>query len=270
LKIIGLFSIHRTGTNYLHSVLRQWASLASFDELFHPTRVYGLKPAHRRALSNRAGVEFIASPDNDVGQDFTQWARAHPLEVIDTLERVVARKDRGGLMFKVFNNQWVQPPGEVIAALARRPHFVPIVLKRRCIDVYVSFRKAEACGKYKHVDTTSAPVTLDPAAYERWAKAARTWFQLVDGALARAGSSPLRLRYEQDIDMPPAALSVHWADLLGLAPGHDIDATLAVQRQDRATNLEAKIANHDDFKAALVERGLWQEALGWFEDAPDP
>jgi hypothetical protein len=268
MKIIGLFSIQRTGTNYLHSVLRQWPAFVSVDELFHPTRVFGLQHAQLRALSNQAGIAFQASHKNAVGPEFTRWARAHPLDVIDTLGRVVARKDRAALMFKVFMNQWAVPTGDVIAALARRPDFMPVILQRRCIDAYVSLRKAEAAGKFKAVDTTHAPVVLDPAAYERWAAGARDWYRLLDAAFASLGNTPLRLRYENDVDMPPAALSVHWGHLLGLAPGGDIDADMTVQRQDRAGNLQAKIANFDEFTAGLIERGLMQEALGYFLDQP--
>lgn len=265
MKIIGLFSIQRTGTNYLHSVLRQWPALASFDELFHPTRVFGLQPAHLRALSKRAGSEFLKSQENSVGPEFTRWARANPLDVIDTLCNVVSRKDRAALMFKVFTNQWTVPAVEVIAALCRRTDFMPVILQRRSIDAYVSLQKALAAGKFKHVDTTDSPVALDPAAYERWANEAREWYRLVDATLAGLGKTPLRVYYERDIEMPPSALSARWAGLLGLPPAGDIDPALAVRRQDRAEGLPAKIANYAEFSAALVERGLHEEASGYFQ-----
>jgi hypothetical protein len=268
MKIIGLFSIQRTGTNYLHSVLRQWPSLASFGELFHPVHVFNLKPSVLRALSKRAGIEFRASQKNDVGVEFTRWARANPLDVLDTLEQVVSRKERAGLMFKVFRNQWTSAPAEVIATLVRRPEFVPVVLQRRCIDCYISLCKAEAAGRYKGVETTQAPVTLDPSDYERWAQESRAWYRFVDGALVGGGKVPLRVFYEQDIEMPPKALSDHWAGLLELAPAIEIDSAQTVQRQDRASTLQAKIANYDEFVSALARRGLMQEALGYFLDTP--
>ena len=58
-------------------------------------------------------------------------------------------------------------------------------LQRRCIDVYVSYRKAEAAGQYKHVDTTDAPVRLDAAHYAHWAAQARAWYAGVTQALDR-------------------------------------------------------------------------------------
>jgi hypothetical protein len=268
MKIIGLFSIQRTGTNYLHSVLRQWPALVSFDEVFHPTRVFGLKRAQLRALSNQAGIDFHTSQKNAVGPEFTRWARANPLDVIDTLSRVVARKDRAALMFKVFMNQWTVPPENIIVSLARRSDFTPIILQRRCIDAYISLQKAEAAGRFKALDTTDAPVALDPAAYEHWANKARDWYRLLDTTFACIGKTPLRLRYEEDVDMPPGALSVHWGSLLGLAQAGAIDADITVQRQDRTESRQAKIANYDEFTAALIERGLMQEALGYFLDPP--
>jgi hypothetical protein len=262
MKTFCLFSIHRTGTNYLGSVLKQWPSLHAFGELFHVSQVYGLKPAHLRALSNAAGMEF----DDPAAPAFTAWVRANPLAVVEALRRVARRKEKQGIYFKVFLGQWTKPLDEVVAGLAREPGFTPIVLQRRCIDVYVSYRKAEAAGQYKHVDTTDAPVRLDAAAYAHWAAQARAWYAGVVQALARAGTPPRLLTYEHDVDMPPAALTAHWAGLLGVDAPPALDDSLALLRQDRSERLEDKIANADEFFAGLEQRGLREESLRWFLD----
>ena len=264
MKTVCLFSIHRTGTNYLGSVLKQWPSLHAFGELFHVSQVYGLKPAHLRALSNAAGMEF----DDPSSPAFTTWVRANPLAVVEALRRVAKRKDKQGLYFKVFLGHWTRPVDEVVAGLAREPGFVPIVLQRRCIDVYVSYRKAEAAGQYKHVDTTAAPVRLDAAHYAHWASQARAWYAGVVQALARAGAAPRMLAYERDVDMPPAALAAHWATLLGVDAPSTLDASLALPRQDRSERIEDKIANADEFFAGLKARGLWEESQRGFLDTP--
>ncbi len=264
MKTICTFAIHRTGTNYVGSVLRQWPGLAAFGEVFHPAQAYGLKPAHLRALSAAAGIEFA----DTLSLPFTSWARANPLAVVDVLRRVASRKDKQGVYFKVFVGHWTQRPEDVIAGLARLPGFTPVVLQRRCIDVYVSYRKAEAAGSYKHVDTTDAPVRLDAGAYAHWAKNAREWYQGVARALERAGIAPLHMTYDRDVDKDPAALAAHWSTLLGVDAPPQLDAAQALARQDRSDRLEQKVANHEEFVAGLQQRGLWEESQGYFLPAP--
>jgi len=261
-----MFSIHRTGTNYLGSVLKQWPTVSAFGELFHPRGVFGVKPAYLRAVSKAAGADFT----DTMSPAFIDWARAHPLRLIEALGHVAQRQDRAALYFKVFLGQWTQPPEQVIAQFARLPGFTPVILQRRCVDVYVSFRKAEAAGKYKFVDTTAAPVELDARWYAHWADAARNWYRLVSGELSRAGTAPRFVTYERDIDMQASSLSAHWSRMLGIAAPPSIDPSLALARQDRNERLEDKIANHEPFLAALEERGLRDEALGYFVNPGQP
>lgn len=264
MKTICVFSIHRTGTNYLGSVLKQWPSLSAFDELFHASQAYGVKPAQVRAIANAAGQEFADAADPAL----VAWVRANPVATVDALRRVAKRKDKQGLYFKVFLGHWTKPVAEVVAGLARDPGFMPIVLQRRCIDVYVSYRKAEAAGQYKHVDTTDAPVRLDAAHYAHWASQARAWYTGVTQALAHAGLEPRMPSYERDVDMPPAALAAHWATLLGVDAPPALDTSLALPRQDRSERIEDKIANADEFFAGLKARGLWEESQRGFLDIP--
>lgn len=260
MKTICVFAIHRTGTNYLGSVLKQWPALAAFDEVFHSQQAYGVKPAHVRAIGAAAGREFAGADDPSL----VAWVRARPVQTVEALRRVARRKEKAALYFKVFLGQWTPPPAEVIAALAAEPGFTPVLLQRRPIDVYVSYRKAEAAGKYKQVDTTDAPVTLSVDAYAHWARQARDWYRQVSAALADAGSAPLHATYEADVDKPPQALASHWSRLLGVPAPDALDETLALPRQDRSARLEDKIANADEFFAGLRERGLWDESLAGF------
>jgi hypothetical protein len=260
MKIICLFAIHRTGTNYLHSVLRQWPALAAFGEIFHPNQVYGLKPVHLRALSNAAGREFVELHDPAL----IPWLRSHPVQVVESLRKVARRKELAGVYFKVFLGQWTQPTEEIVASLARLEGFTPVLLQRRCLDVYVSYRKAETAGSYKHIDTTDAPEWLDPARYAHWADQARRWYGDVLASLGKAGQQPLRATYERDVDLPPEALSAHWAKLLNLPAAPALDPATVLARQDRSAALEAKVANFAEFSAGLRERGLWDESQGYF------
>lgn len=260
MKTICVFAIHRTGTNYLGSVMRQFPGVAAFGEIFHPDQVWGLKPVHWRAIARQAGREFAGGDD----PEFIRWARAEPLRLVEALQRVARRQEREALYFKVFVHQWTTPLAEVIAGLARDPGFTPVLLQRRCVDVYTSFRKAEAVGAYKHADTTDAPVTLDADAYARWADEARGWYRAVDAALSRAGRPPLRATYADDVDRPADELAAHWSRLLGVTPPDTLDAGSVLARQDRSADLAAKVANHDEFLAALEARGLRDEALDVF------
>jgi len=264
MKTICVFAIHRTGTNYLGSVLKQWPALAALDEVFHAQQAYGVRPAQLRAIGASAGREFAGADDPDL----VAWVRARPVETVEALRRVARRKEKAGLYFKVFLGQWTPPTEQVIARLAAVPGFLPVVLQRRPIDVYVSYRKAEAAGRYKQVDTTAAPVTLSADHYAHWAGQARAWYRQVTGALAAAGAAPLHATYEADVDQPPRALAAHWSRLLGVPAPEALDESLALPRQDRSARLEDKIANADAFFAGLRERGLWDESQRGFLAPP--
>lgn len=260
MKTICVFAIHRTGTNYLGSVLKQWPALAAFDEVFHARQAYGVKQPQLRAIGASAGREFAGADDPEL----VAWVRARPVETVEALRRVARRKEKAGLYFKVFLGQWTPPPAQVIAGLAADPGFTPVVLQRRPIDVYVSYRKAEAAGQYKQVDTTDAPVRLSADHYAHWAGQAREWYGQVSAALAAAGAAPLHATYEADVDKPPRALASHWSRLLGVPAPAALDEALALPRQDRSARLEDKIVNADEFFAGLRERGLWDESQSRF------
>ena len=259
MKLVCLFSHPRTGTNYLHSVLRQWPGVVALGEVFHENEAFGLRPAHLAALAGPAGRTFSGPADPAL----VAWVRDNPAKTIAALARMAHKNGRCALYFKVFPGQWPNGLGPDLPALARLPGFTPVVLQRRMLDVYVSYCKVAQIGHYKMADTTGVPIRLWADAFEIWANESRAWYRQVMSLLEQAGMPPLRASYEEDIDMAPQALSDHWAGLLGL-PGGPVDAAQALTRQDRTPSLENKLDSHGEFVAEAKRLGVWEIGLGSF------
>jgi len=259
MKLVCLFSHPRTGTNYLHSVLRQWPGVVALGEVFHENEAFGLRPAHLAALAGPAGRSFAGAADPAL----VAWVRDNPAKAITTLARMARNNGRDALYFKVFPGQWPNGLAADLPALARLPGFTPVVLQRRMLDVYVSYCKVARINQYKTADTTDVPIRLWADAFEIWANESRAWYREVMSLLEAAGTPALHASYERDVDMAPQALSDHWARLLGL-PGGPVDATQALTRQDRTPSLEDKLGPHASFVAEAKRIGVWEMGLGGF------
>jgi LPS sulfotransferase NodH len=174
------------------------------------------------------------------------------------------RKEREAMYFKVFFSHFTTPVVGTVAKLAGLPGFTPVVLQRRPLDVYISNAKATQVGSWQKADTTDLRIKLSAKHYAEWAEKARRWYAQVNEGLKKAGATPWRCTYEQDVDMAPEALAAHWATHLGLTPPAKLDTSKVLARQDRNPDWRLKVSNAADFEQALRQANLWDEALGGF------
>lgn len=260
MKLIVVFATHRSGTNYLGSVMKQRSEMFTLGELFHPQEAFGLRPAHLQRLGKLADLNFTKAKDPAL----LAWLHEHPVQAVQALYQMAARKEREAMYFKVFFSHFTTPVVGTVAKLAGLPGFTPVVLQRRPLDVYISNAKATQVGSWQKADTTDLRISLSAKHYAQWAEKARRWYAQVNEGLKKADVSPWRVTYEQDVDMAPDALAAHWAAHLGLPPPAPLDTSKALERQDRNPDWRLKVSNAAEFEQALRQADLWDEALNGF------
>lgn len=260
MKLIVVFATHRSGTNYLGSVLKQRPDMFRLGELFHPQEAYGLRPAHLQRLGKLASQSF-AKPNDPA---LLAWLHEHPVQAVQALHQMAERKEREAMYFKVFFSHFTTPVVGTVAKLAGLQGFTPVVLQRRPLDVFISNAKATQVGSWQKADTTDLRIKLSAKHYAEWAEKARRWYAQVNEGLKKAGATPWRTTYEQDVDMAPEALAAHWATHLGLAPPAKLDTSKVLERQDRNPDWRLKVSNAADFEQALRQAQLWDEAMAGF------
>ena len=139
--------------------------------------------------------------------------------------------------------------------LLTRPDIAFIITRRKPIDRYISSLKARALGKWRFADTTNVEVRGDVRQFlDEWNRFAR-WYASCREVIESAGRPQTDLSYAGDISQPNEVLRHSLREKLqeiGVDPGNftaPIDRPL--ERQDRASLYEEKMANWPQFLAEL-------------------
>ncbi|WGL16393.1 hypothetical protein PVT68_16710 [Microbulbifer bruguierae] len=275
-KVVCLFSISRTGSNYLANVLRNLPEVDVYAEIFHPEQAFSVSEETCRFINDRhkTGARDLSKPDD---AEFSSWIRSHPKETVLALVDFARLAGKKAVYLKIFNDHLIGVK-EGLEALATIPGFTPVILQRRCVDSFISFRKAKITKSYVQNRTTGVKPALNVDQYMRWRQPRLDWYSLVYSVMSKKGLKVHQVTYEDDIDIGNEACAIHWRDLLKSWVGaaeHEselntdagFDATLVdeqslIGRQDDSAT-EDKIANWDEFYEALKNAGLAREAMSY-------
>lgn len=265
MKLILVLATHRTGTNYLRSVLNQRSDCLALGEVFHEKEAFGLRRGHLDRLGQAAGAHFLNARDPTL----LDWLHHHPVQAVRLICEVAERKGLAAVFLKVFFGHFTTPVPGTVAKMVSLPGCMPVVLRRRPLDVFISNCKASALKTWQQSDTTALRVAPQPAQYQRWAQRARTWYEQVHQGLNQADRAAWCAHYDTDIAMPADALARHWAHRLGMAPpATSVDDQSVLRRQDLNTDWRNKLTNAEAFEAGLRQLGLWEKALTGFDSTP--
>ena len=141
-----------------------------------------------------------------------------------------------------------------------RPGLRMVLVMRRQIGAYVSWRKAVERGRWSGVDTPGMRLRLDADHFENWLTGQEHWFQHWRTLLTRRFLPCPIVRFETDIDIPVERMLRRFSAVAGL-----VGITLrmpealrrtGLERQDRATSIGDKVANWTEFSREIFARGL--------------
>jgi len=253
----------RTGSSHVNKLINSCSNFAGKGELFHRHAAGQSRPIEIAALNEASDGVVVDS------ESFRKWRRDHPLQTLEALHS--AWKKRKTIAFKVFPSHLSH---ELIEAeLLPRDDIAFAILKRRPIESFVSSVKAKGGAKYTLTDTTDIKPEISPEEFLEWARRMRAWYKWVRDTLDARGKPYAEISFEEHLD----GYSAHDA----LAHLRDLFTPLGIKnfdkfkedaaegtRQDRETDYRKRVANWDEFEAALRAKPQPSRMLNWAERIP--
>ena len=258
---ICLIAAPRTGTNHLCEVLKNFGDLAAFLDLFDVDGTYGTDPETWPLLRRLTGVDF----KNHRDPRLVAFTHEHPGAWLDALE--IAAKDTGKrvVSFKLCPHNL--PVEAIEREIMPRPGIRVMMVVRRQIDSYISWRKAVELGKWQAVDTTAIRLELDPDKFAEWLNAQERWYDHWRNYLNRRFLPCPVLRYETEIDQPVERVLRRFS---GAAAQLGITLRVPAEigfkglgRQDRSRSIDDKVRNWAAFSREVFKRGLEKRAFAY-------
>lgn len=253
-KNICVLALPRSGTSYLVEVWRDFANHASFGEMFHNKGANDCEP-HLDALNASLGVSA-----NTIHDPYLIKAMAeNPEKAVTSISASLKRAGYTSLSWKVFPSHMER---RTLRRFLKERNAVPVFVKRKPIDSYISSQKATLLQNWGHADTTEVQVELDYDDFCRWHRAKGSWMSAMRKHLDHNEIPYGTLTYEHDIDQPIdqtllnsqkalASLGVH----LQIAPNRKIARRV---KQDRSASQSKKVSNWEAFEnKARADDALW-------------
>jgi hypothetical protein len=259
---ICLIAAPRTGTNHLCEVLKNFPDLASYLEVFENDGAHGIDPVTWPLLRRLTGVEFTNHRDPRL----IAFTHEHPGRWLDALEEAAAAAGKRLMSFKIFRHNLPIEPIE--REIMPRPGMRVMMVLRKQIDSYVSWRKAVELGKWQGIDTTGMRITLDADRFTEWLDLQERWYDHWRNYLSKRFLPCPVLRYELDIDnQPPDRMLRRFAAAAGQV-GVFLRAPTSIahpglERQDKGKSLADKVTNWTEFSREIFARGLERRAFGY-------
>lgn len=246
----------RTGTNHLCRILDGFSHLKAHTEVFARDVAFSVQTEDLEALSDITGCILPTGRNAPVSPTVTQHIYDEPGATVMALWRT-RKPEHRALSLKLFG--YHLPRGWTKEFLAMGA--VPLVVKRRKIDSYVSKLKAQRIQAWVGADTTLLKVRADIRDYRYWLHRHAQWYDHVE----EHGIDPIHLRYETDIAQPVPEL----VDRLTETLGNRVDLgewreVRGLTRQDRNTTVADKVSNWDEFAEQLQAEGLYEDAFAYF------
>jgi LPS sulfotransferase NodH len=261
LDAICLITAPRTGTNHLCEVLRNFTEMAPYREVFERDGAHGIDSQSWPLLRGLTGIDFVNHKDPRL----VAFTHEKPAEFLDALEAAARSQGKRVMSFKIFNNNL---PLELIERqIMPRLGLRAILVVRKQIDSYISWRKAVELGIWQGADTTGMRLTLDADKFAQWLVLQEQWYRHWKNYLERRFMPVPVLRYETDIDQPPERALKRFAAAaaqVGITLRPPATVTHAgLERQDRARSLADKVRNWAAFSREIFARGLERQAFGY-------
>ncbi|HHY48679.1 MAG TPA: hypothetical protein GYA10_02900, partial [Alphaproteobacteria bacterium] len=193
---IGVIAGPRTGSGHLCELLANFPDLAAYPGVFAGGGVRGIDEAYWPLLRRLTGIAFEDAHDPRVAA----FAREQPAAWLDALEQAAAAAGKRFLSFRLVNGEL--PAATIDRDILPRRGLRVVMVVRKQIDAFVSWRKAVELGKGRDVDTTGMRLTLDADHFARWLDEQERWYDHWRNELGRRFMPCPVLRYELDIDQP--------------------------------------------------------------------
>ena len=261
MSTICFISIPRTGSNHLCASINNFSEVHSTREIFNPAGSFGLSKKDIEYINSKFSKRFKSLKDKELITFF----RDNPIDVIEALEESALTQGKHVFSFKLFPNQLKD---EDVIKLLNKKNIQFVFILRRCIDSYISLRKAQAKQVWHSESTTGELIDVTYTDFERWYSEMSKWYTSCEEQLISNSRNFSYILYEKDIDCSQLDLLNSfrlYTRPLGISLNRvDKAQRKGLQKQDKANKIAEKISNWDSFKAELHENNRFFDALNYF------
>lgn len=257
MQTVLILGAPRTGTNYLLNLLAHRPDVRAHHEIFHPAQAFGYDADALRMFCRLTGDDIDTVDDERLPMQLARWPEA----AVRCLRDVAERSGAQFMFFKMFPGHGDGTIDTVERVL--RHVDAAVFVKRRILDSYISVTKALAVGQFFGMDTTGLRPKLDVDHFVEWYRETSLWhIRCTEAWMRRFGSSDVPvLRYDEFTAGAGSSnlrsVEELLCDRVPLAmPASGAVVTDALERQDRGSSPHHKVANYDEFAAALARKGL--------------
>jgi hypothetical protein len=257
---VVIVSSPRSGTNFFCECLADLDQNLGLFEVFNKGGLYGGRQGSVLGTFSKHLERRIRDVSDPALLEFVHDS---PIDALNIIGRAAAADGYSTFSYKIFPKQVAEGAfGQILHAERTRV----VVIVRQRLDTFISYQKARQADVWKNQSTEDILPTIDVKAFLKWAKRLDTWYESAAQMLDMAGKPLDLFVYDSDINVPKPELVHRLATLLaerGLAVASpDRDAPPRFSKQDRDVGPFRKIANAEELRSALRDRGKFKYALG--------
>lgn len=245
MKDIVVISNPRTGSSFLVDVLRNFEGIAVYGELFHQTRSSGIV---ERSELMKMFLSEASSPTGNSDKDISDFVRGSPVASLEKIRGYESGFGTCALAYKLFDRHLSLAQIDQIFSSSVS---VALFLTRRRIASFVSERKALKLNKWESADTTGMKVSIDPAAFLKWAYRQDVWYHTMEEMCFRQNVRYVVVPYEKYVNTTLDEVALYLRHVCrGLGVNLDLDSNevrTKLRKQDNQARIEDSVSNWDEF-----------------------
>ena len=193
MKLIICFAIERTGSSLIMDLMKRNSNRIFYqDECFHRQACHGFEESNLKKFSEMYNIN--ASDINSAS--LIEFIHNNPIKFLEFNKKFVI-KDSDYFAFKLFRSHLNSPQ---IDSILLNYKTKILILKRRPIDIFISYRKAQKINKWNSFDTSNISLEIDYFDFLEWHKNTSEWYKFIEKKLINHNLPFTYLNYEDLIN----------------------------------------------------------------------
>ncbi|NET45681.1 sulfotransferase [Okeania sp. SIO2B3] len=266
-KILVIFSVPRTGSNFLCNIINSFREFECFGEVYHNKKVFA--PDKRKLelityLTQVKGVKKISiEKHNDEDLELVKYAHQYPDLFLESMQQTSQKKYLG---FKIF--QYHLSVENIQKFFIDNRNVIKLVLKRNLLDVYASGRilnenmKKIGGNAAHHLDTSTDKVIFEEKHFSNWLRRTIKYYSMFEYIYHQFPKEYLFIKYE-DIhryknNQDKALYLINSLNDMGfkIDDKQDLDNLSFLKKQDSRAFVLEKFKNPEAVKEFLFQNDL--------------
>lgn len=266
-KTLVIFSVPRTGSNFVCNLINSFKEFECFGEVYHNKSVfapYKRKQEFINYLTQVKGVEQISIGKNDY-EDFelVKYAHQYPALFLESMQQTSQKKYLG---FKLF--QYHLSVEDMRRVLLENKNIIKLILKRNLLEAYASdcilVKNLKQLGNKAahHLDTSQNKVKFDEKHFQNWLKRTTEYYSILENVAINFPKEYFFMTYEEvhkhDKNQDKASYVINSLNQMGFEIDYnqDMDNFCFIRKQDSRASVLEKFENPEAMKEFLFQNNL--------------